>query len=352
MNMKHIMSMSPIYGTQVRMSKNFDFSSVFDPFGIFETKTTDPSVQRVATLSPEQDAILQNLNFQQRALLDRPGPQFPGDIVPQPGPLSQELQGLAGPLMGQSAEALGQGLAPLTAQGIQQGSQPFLDAMMGQFQGQVVPEIAGQFGALDSARSSGMANVLGRAGAQLPGMAQNMFMQGRQQQLQGGLAGLGLGGNIAQDQDRLAQLFQQGQLQNWQMGLPGADPRTRNLSLALGIPAFGNIGMPGSQEPSMFSQIAPAIGPAMMMMSDIRMKENIKPIDNALDKVARLSGSTYNYKSNSLENRNGGVMAQDLETILPDAVSEIDSVKFVKYDAVIGLLVNAVNELRQEIRSA
>ena len=44
-------------------------------------------------------------------------------------------------------------------------------------------------------------------------------------------------------------------------------------------------------------------------------------------------------------------MAQDLEEVLPDAVSEINGVKFVRYDAVVGLLVNAINELSQKIRS-
>jgi len=43
-------------------------------------------------------------------------------------------------------------------------------------------------------------------------------------------------------------------------------------------------------------------------------------------------------------------MAQDIETVLPDAVSEINGVKVLRYDAVVGLLVNAENELRQEMK--
>ena len=53
---------------------------------------------------------------------------------------------------------------------------------------------------------------------------------------------------------------------------------------------------------------------------------------------------------NDSDNRNGGVMAQDLELVLPDAVSEIDGVKYVRYDAVIGLLVEAVKELNTKIQ--
>ena len=42
-------------------------------------------------------------------------------------------------------------------------------------------------------------------------------------------------------------------------------------------------------------------------------------------------------------------MAQELEEVLPDAVSEINGVKFVRYDAVIALLIEAVNELRRKV---
>lgn len=84
--------------------------------------------------------------------------------------------------------------------------------------------------------------------------------------------------------------------------------------------------------------------------SDIRVKENIDLIDNAIDKVKQLKGYTFNYKVNPPEIRNGGVMAQELEKVLPDAVSETDGIKYVKYDAVIGLLVSAVSELTERIK--
>jgi hypothetical protein len=193
-----------------------------------------------------------------------------------------------------------------------------------------------------------MFNALGRAGAQLPGIAQQQFLGQRAAETGAGFQGLGFGAGIAGERDRLRQLYTQGQLQSWQMGLPGMDPRMQYLPLAMGTPAFANIGIPGSQSASPLT----GIGMGMMglgAMSDIRLKENVKPIKSALDKVSRLSGHTYNYVGS--DSRNGGVMAQDVETVLPDAVTEINGVKFVRYDAVIGLLVNAVNELRQEVRS-
>lgn len=87
-------------------------------------------------------------------------------------------------------------------------------------------------------------------------------------------------------------------------------------------------------------------------LSDITMKENIIEIDNALDKVEQLTGYSYNYTFDDEDNRNAGIMAQDLEKVLPDAVSVDDKgVKYVNYTAVVGLLVQAINELKTEIRS-
>jgi hypothetical protein len=84
-------------------------------------------------------------------------------------------------------------------------------------------------------------------------------------------------------------------------------------------------------------------------LSDIRVKENIVPIKNAVEKIKTLTGYTFNYIK-SPDERDGGVMAQELEKVLPDAVVEVDGVKMVKYTAVIGLLISAVKELadRQE----
>ena len=44
-------------------------------------------------------------------------------------------------------------------------------------------------------------------------------------------------------------------------------------------------------------------------------------------------------------------MAQDLEKVMPDAVSEVNGIKMVRYDAVVALLISAVNELQEIVRS-
>ena len=77
--------------------------------------------------------------------------------------------------------------------------------------------------------------------------------------------------------------------------------------------------------------------------SDRRIKENIVPIENALEKLMQLEGFTFTMKESGEEK--AGIMAQDLEKVLPEAVFEIDGVKHIKLDAVLGLIVSAIKEM-------
>lgn len=92
-------------------------------------------------------------------------------------------------------------------------------------------------------------------------------------------------------------------------------------------------------------------GAALLAGSDSRIKENVAVIESPLDKIEQLTGYTYNYTFESVDSRHGGIMAQDLENVLSDAVTEDDNgIKYVRYDAVVGLLVEAVNELHNKIK--
>ena len=88
--------------------------------------------------------------------------------------------------------------------------------------------------------------------------------------------------------------------------------------------------------------------------SDIRLKENIKVINNALDKVKQLKGITYDLKSDG--NRLTGLIAQDLQKVLPEAVYETSAVDdandkhlAIRYGNTVGLLVEAIKEQQQII---
>jgi hypothetical protein len=90
--------------------------------------------------------------------------------------------------------------------------------------------------------------------------------------------------------------------------------------------------------------------------SDIRLKENIVPIENALEKVESISGNTYDWKVgyeefHSHKGNDVGVIAQEIEEILPQIVTNRDNgYKAVQYEKIIPLLVEAIKELSAKIK--
>ena len=85
--------------------------------------------------------------------------------------------------------------------------------------------------------------------------------------------------------------------------------------------------------------------------SDIRLKENIEVIPNALEKVKQIRGVTFTRNDqDDKELRHTGVIAQEVEKVLPEVVSEDNlGVKNVAYGNMVGLLIEAVKELQQEV---
>ena len=87
--------------------------------------------------------------------------------------------------------------------------------------------------------------------------------------------------------------------------------------------------------------------------SDIKIKTNIKTIENALEKVNKLNGIHYSFITNDNDNDNNhiGLIAQEVEKIIPEVVhynSETD-LKSVAYGNLTPLLINAIKELTKKI---
>lgn len=82
--------------------------------------------------------------------------------------------------------------------------------------------------------------------------------------------------------------------------------------------------------------------------SDIRFKSNIVKIDNALDKLLSISG--YTFTNNLINKKQTGLIAQELQKILPEAVEE-DNNGFlnISYGNVIGLLIESIKDLKKEL---
>lgn len=81
--------------------------------------------------------------------------------------------------------------------------------------------------------------------------------------------------------------------------------------------------------------------------SDSRLKKDLEVIDNALEKVHQLTG--YTYTRIDTGDRQTGIIAQDLEKVLPEAVLQNDEYKSVAYGNIVGLLIEAIKELSQEV---
>ena len=92
--------------------------------------------------------------------------------------------------------------------------------------------------------------------------------------------------------------------------------------------------------------------------SDKRLKTDIKPLEKALDKVLTLNGVTYSWRVKEFPDKNFdsdkhvGVLAQEVEAVLPEAVETgEDGFKSVNYSNITPLLIEAVTEQQGIIES-
>ena len=87
--------------------------------------------------------------------------------------------------------------------------------------------------------------------------------------------------------------------------------------------------------------------------SDKRLKENIKTIDNALLKVSKLRGVSYNRTDVDDKSTKIGVIAQEINEVLPEVVNynEKDDKYGVDYGKMAGVFIEAIKELKAEVDS-
>ena len=90
-----------------------------------------------------------------------------------------------------------------------------------------------------------------------------------------------------------------------------------------------------------------ASGVVVNQASDIRLKENINTIENALDKIMNLRGVTYNWidRINGGDDLRLGFIAQEVQGIVPELITNNGSYLGVQYKDVPALLVEAIKEL-------
>jgi hypothetical protein len=122
----------------------------------------------------------------------------------------------------------------------------------------------------------------------------------------------------------------------------------------------GNIGM-GMVTPSVRLHVSgDIIANSIAGSSDIRFKKNIRPVENALDKVKSLRGVYFNWNKEAFPEKNFGAqdelgfIAQEVEKVVPEIVTKEntkDEYRSVKYDKLVALLVEAIKEQQKQIDS-
>ena len=91
--------------------------------------------------------------------------------------------------------------------------------------------------------------------------------------------------------------------------------------------------------------------------SDARLKDNVAPIENAIDKVKAINGVEYTWNAGGRKGQKDiGVIAQNVEQVIPEIVREkkmdlIDGevYKTVDYDKLTALLIEAIKEQQKQI---
>jgi hypothetical protein len=82
-------------------------------------------------------------------------------------------------------------------------------------------------------------------------------------------------------------------------------------------------------------------------LSDMNYKENVQPLSRSVDIINQLEGVSFTWKDNGLKSY--GVIAQELEKVLPELVDTHDGKKSVNYNGIIAFLINAIKEQNDEI---
>ena len=84
--------------------------------------------------------------------------------------------------------------------------------------------------------------------------------------------------------------------------------------------------------------------------SDARLKANIVSLGATLSKLLQIDGKSYTMKKDESEKQKIGVLAQDIEKVFPELVSESNGIKSVNYQGLVPVLINALKEQEERIK--
>ena len=127
-------------------------------------------------------------------------------------------------------------------------------------------------------------------------------------------------------------------------------PSANSISIFSRGTNASNVGLNNTTTPAYELDVAGNVRATFDILSnsDRNYKENFQLIPKPLDIIDQLEGISYNYKGHS--NKNYGLIAQDVEKILPDIVKGDEGSKTIAYLNLIGILVEGIKDLRKEVK--
>ena len=87
---------------------------------------------------------------------------------------------------------------------------------------------------------------------------------------------------------------------------------------------------------------------ATVLTSDIKLKKNITPIEDSLNKILSLEGKTYEWKDKTKPGKQYGLIAQDVEKTIPELVEQGET-KYLNYTGIIPVLIEAIKDQQKQI---
>jgi hypothetical protein len=205
-------------------------------------------------------------------------------------------------------------------------------------------------GAVDMASTLGVSGVVtANAGV----VVDNITIDGTEIDLSSGDLTLDVAGDIVLDAGGGEVIFKDGSTNTGHVSLDSNNLTIKSLVSDKDMIFQGNDGGSGITALTLDMSAAGAatFNNDVTAFSDIRLKENIETIPDALNKVCQMRGVTFD-RIDADGERQMGVIAQEVEKVAPEVVREDkseDKIKSVAYGNMVGLLIESIKELKAEI---
>ena len=136
---------------------------------------------------------------------------------------------------------------------------------------------------------------------------------------------------------------------NKKMQLKGIDASSTITALELDMENAGNAQFNANISGSQIEASGDVIA---FGSSDRELKDNIQPIENPLDKMDKIGGYTFDWndKQDTYKGHDIGVVAQEIQSVLPEIVAtRANGYLGVKYEKIVPLLIESIKELNKKI---